>query len=109
MEAARIDGCTEIKTFNKIIIPIIKPALLLQLTINFANSWNNTLYQNIILLDVKKKSISVFLAGDSFGAGEGSSPFVYCFLLVATIPSLIVFILFSHGITTRINLGSVKE
>lgn len=109
LEAARIDGCSEVKTFNKIVLPILKPALLLQLTINFANSWNNTLHQNLVLIDTKKKSISVFLSNMTFFQGSGADPVVYCFLLVATIPSLVIFILFSHGITERINLGAVKE
>ena len=109
IEAARIDGCPELIVFNKIILPIIKPAVLLQLIINFANSWNNTLYQNIVLIDVNKKSISVFLNNITFGSGSGSDPAVYCLLLVSTIPSLVIFILFSHGIVARINLGSIKE
>jgi len=107
IEYARIDGCREITIFNKIILPIIRPAIYLQLIINFANSWNNTLYQNLILIDIHKKSISVFL--NSQGNGSGSDPSMYCFLLVATMPSLIILIVFSRGLTAHINLGAVKE
>ena len=109
IEAARIDGCRELHVFNKIILPIIRPAVLLQLVINFANNWNNTVYQNLVLIDPHKKSISVFLNTFAFGEGAGSDPALYCLLLVATIPSLVIFILFSHGIAARINLGGIKE
>ena len=109
IEAARIDGCREFWIFNKIILPIIKPAILLQLIINFANSWNNTIYQNLVLINVKKKSISVFLKTLSIGKGSGFDPMVYCTLLVSTIPTLVLYILFSHGIAARINLGGIKE
>ncbi len=109
IEAARIDGCREWSVFNRIILPIIKPAILLQLVINFANSWNSTVYQNLVLVDVRKKSISVFLHNFAVGNGAGSDPFVYTALLISTIPSLIIFLLFSNGIASRINLGSIKE
>ena len=41
--------------------------------------------------------------------GSGSDPEVYGLLLVSTIPSLFMFIIFSRGITANINLGGVKE
>lgn len=109
IEAARIDGCPEFLIFNKIILPILKPALLLQLIFNFSMSWNNTIYQGLVLLDIKKKTISLFLKTMTGGVGMGSDPVVYCILLLATVPSLAVYILFSSGIMSNINIGSIKE
>ena len=109
IEAARIDGSNELLTFNRIILPVIRPAIFLQLIINFANSWNNTLYQNYIMIDVHKKTLAVFLNTMTGVRGSGSDPEVYGLLLVSTIPSLFMFIIFSRGITANINLGGVKE
>ena len=109
IEAARIDGCPEFLIFNRIILPILKPALLLQLIFNFSMSWNNTLYQSLVLLDIKKKTIALFLKTLTGGYGTGSDPVIYCILLLATVPSLVVYILFSSGIMANINIGSIKE
>ena len=109
IESARIDGCPELRIFNRIILPIMRPAIFLQLIINFANSWNNTLYQSYIMVDVKKRTLAVFLNTMAQNRGGGSDPEVYTTLLVSTIPSLIMFIIFSKGITANINLGGIKE
>ena len=109
IEAARIDGCPEFLIFNKIILPILKPALLLQLIFNFSMSWNNTIYQGLVLLDIKKKTVALFLKTMTGGVGMGSDPVIYCILLLATVPSLVVYILFSSGIMANINIGSIKE
>ena len=109
IEAARIDGCNEFKIFNKIIVPMIKPAILLQLIFNFATNWNNTIYQKLVLLDVKKKTISIFLNLFAGYNGASTDPGLFCFLLASTIPSFVVYILFSSGIMSRINIGSIKE
>ncbi len=109
IESARIDGCPEFLIFNKIILPILRPALLLQLIFNFSMSWNNTLYQSLVLLDIKKKTIALFLKTLTGGIGIGSDPVIYCILLLATVPSLVVYILFSSGIMANINIGGIKE
>ncbi|MCR5249494.1 MAG: acyltransferase family protein [Lachnospiraceae bacterium] len=109
IEAARIDGCNEILSFFRIILPIMKPAVYLELIINFSLSWNNTVYQNLVLIDVKKKTIATFMNLLAGWSGSGGSPWIYCLLLVSTIPSLVVYILFSEGIMANINIGSVKE
>ena len=108
IEAARIDGCNEFITFNKIILPVTRPAILLQLIFNFTLSWNNTIYQKLVLLDIKKKTIALVINSFS-GYNAGNDPVLYCMVLVGVIPSLVVYILFSPGIISRINLGSIKE
>ena len=40
-EAARIDGSGEFHTFNKIVIPIMKPAMAVQEIFTFVQAWNN--------------------------------------------------------------------
>ena len=41
VEAARIDGCREYRTFNQIVLPIMKPAIAVQAIFTFVGSWNN--------------------------------------------------------------------
>ena len=41
IEAARIDGAREFRIFNQIVLPLMKPALAVQLIFTFVSSWNN--------------------------------------------------------------------
>ena len=53
IEAARIDGSGEFKTFNSIILPIMKPALAVQAIFGFTSSWNNYFTPSLVLLKCK--------------------------------------------------------
>ena len=50
IDAARVDGSGEFYTFNRIILPMLKPALAVQLIFNFVQSWNNY-FMPALLLD----------------------------------------------------------
>ena len=50
VEAARIDGCGEFRTFISIPIPMMKPAIAVQAIFAFVQNWNNYYTQKMILL-----------------------------------------------------------
>ena len=51
IEAARVDGSSEFRTFNQIVLPIIKPALSVQFIFAFVASWNNLFIPSLIIQD----------------------------------------------------------
>ena len=53
VEAARIDGCSEFRTFVSIAIPMMKPAIAVQAIFAFIASWNNFYTPNMILISSK--------------------------------------------------------
>ena len=55
IEAARIDGSGEFRTFNAIVMPLMKPAIAVQMIFTFVSSWNNYFTPALILHDDKKK------------------------------------------------------
>lgn len=109
VEAARIDGSSEFGIFNKIILPAVKPALSLQMIFTFVNVWNNSFYHGMILQRPEKKTIAMFLKTFASNPGCGSDPVVYTILLMAILPPVIVYILFSKSIASQIVIGAVKE
>lgn len=56
VEAARIDGAGEFYTFNKIVLPIMKPALAVQAIFSFVASWNNYFIPALVLDTADKKT-----------------------------------------------------
>jgi multiple sugar transport system permease protein len=67
IEAARIDGCSELKLIFKIVVPLSKPAVLTVAIITFLTSWNDVLWPLIVIRDrnlmTLPQLITVFVLG----------------------------------------------
>lgn len=109
VEAARIDGAGEFHTFNRIVVPIMMPALAVQAIFVFVGSWNN-LFMPLILLTQKEKYtlpiMVTLLKGDIYRTEYGS---IYLGLSLTAIPLFIIYFLLARYIIEGVALGSVKE
>jgi len=109
VEAARVDGSNEFKTFNRIVLPIIKPAIAVQAIFSFVTSWNNYFTPSLIINSANNKTIPILIyqlrSADymKFDLGQ-----VYIMIFVAIIPLLIIYIFLSKYIIRGLTLGSVK-
>ena len=109
VDAARVDGCGEFRTFNFIILPMLKPALAVQLIFSFVQSWNNYFLPSLLLTKAEKKTVPIMIAQlrsadySKFDMGK-----VYMFILLAILPVLIVYIILSKSIIKGVTAGSVK-
>ena len=109
IEAARIDGSSEFRIFNTIILPILKPAIAVQMIFSFINSWNNYLTPSLLLTDKNLKTVPIMIGQlrsadySKFDMGK-----VYMFILLAIIPVMIVYIFLSKSIIKGVTSGSVK-
>ena len=109
IEAARIDGSGEFRTFNRIVIPIMKPAVAVQAIFTFVGSWNNYFIPALVLQSKDKMTVPILIAtlrgADymSFDMGK-----IYMMILVAIVPIILVYLLLSKYIIAGVTLGSVK-
>ena len=110
IEAARIDGSGEFRTFNKIVIPIMKPAMAVQAIFAFVQAWNNYFLPGLILSSNEKKTLPILIASlrsaDFLKFDMGK---VYMLVAIAIVPIIIVYILLSKYIVAGVTLGGVKE
>ena len=107
--SARIDGAGEFRTFNSIVLPIMKPAMATQAIFTYVSSWN-ALFLPMILL-TKKENYTMpimvsLLKGDIYRTEYGA---VYLALTLSVLPLFIVYFLLSKYIIAGVALGSVKE
>ena len=108
IEAARIDGSGELHTFNRIIMPIMKPAVATQAIFQFIAQWNNLFTPTIMLTSDSKKTLPMFvqlLSSNQFRTDYGV---VYVGLFVTIIPLIIVYLILSKYIVAGVALGGVK-
>ncbi len=109
VEAARCDGSSEFRTFNTIILPIMKPAIAVQAIFSFVSSWNNYFIPALLLDKAEMKTVPIMIAQlrsadySKFDMGK-----VYMFILLAILPVMLVYIILSKSIIKGVTSGSVK-
>ena len=107
VEACRIDGASEWRTFTDVMFPMIKPGVGACAIFTFINSWNDYFMQLIMLMGTKELTISVGIATMQ---GENSTDFgiLMAGSALASIPIIIVFLVFQKYFTKGITMGAVK-
>lgn len=109
VEAARIDGSNEFRTFNTIVIPLMKPAIATQAIFCFVASWNTLYTPSIILSSASKYTLPMFiqlLRSEQFRTDYGM---VYMGIFITVVPILLVYFCLSKYIVEGVALGGVKE
>lgn len=109
IEAARIDGSGEFKTFNSIVLPLLKPALAVQMIFAFVGSWNNYFTPALILHTQEKKTLPVLIAqlrGADFLKFDMGQ--VYVMIAFSIFPVIVVYLILSKHIVGGVTLGGVK-
>lgn len=110
VEAARIDGSGEFRTFNSIVLPIMKPAIAVQAIFTFVGSWNNYFVPALVIQSKSKMTVPILIAtlrgADYMNFDMGK---IYMMITVAIVPIIIVYLLLSKYIIAGITLGGVKE
>ena len=107
VEACRIDGASEWRTFTDVMFPMIKPGVGACAIFTFINSWNDYFMQLIMLMSTKELTISVGIATMQ---GENSTDFgiLMAGSALASVPIIIVFLIFQKYFTKGITMGAVK-
>ena len=108
--AARIDGSGEFRTFNRIVLPIMKPAIAVQAIFTFVSSWNNYFVPALVIQSKDKMTVPILIAtlrgADYMNFDMGK---IYMMITVAIVPIIIVYLLLSKYIIAGVTLGGVKE
>ena len=107
VEACRIDGASEWRTFTDVMFPMIKPGVGALAIFTFVNSWNDYFMQLIMLTSTKNLTISTGIATLQ---GESSTDFgiLMAGAALASVPIIIVFLVFQKYFTKGITMGAVK-
>ena len=108
INSARIDGSKEFATFNRIVLPIMKPAIATQAIFTFVQSWNNLFLPLILLTKQENYTMPIMVSllnGDIYKTEHGA---VYMGLTLTVLPLFIVYFSLSKYIIAGVALGGVK-
>ncbi len=107
VEACRIDGASEWRTFTDVMFPMIKPGVGACAIFTFINSWNDYFMQLVMLTSTKNLTISLGIASMQ---AENATDFglLMAGSALASVPIIIVFLVFQKYFTKGITMGAVK-
>ena len=107
LEASKIDGAGEARTFMQIVCPIIKPAFGALAIFTFINTWNDYFLQLIMLTSRSNLSIALGIATLQ---AEMSTDYglIMAGATLGAVPIVLIFVLFQKYFTNGITMGAVK-
>lgn len=106
IEAARLEGLSEVQIFFKMFIPVMKSTYGAAMTVTFMSAWNNYLWPTVILQDSKAITMPMLVANLKSGYSVDYGMLMLG-VLICTLPTAVIFLClqksFANGIT-----GAVK-
>ena len=106
-EAARIDGCSRLKSFFHVIIHVAKPGLFVTALFCFMTSWDEYMYASIFINTTSKKTIQVGMQ-DFVGQYSVDWGLLMSAVVISLIPILIFFALVQKNLVQGLSAGAVK-
>ena len=106
LEAARIDGLSEIAIFFKVYFPVMRPTYAAAAIITFMGSWNNFLWPLVALQSPEMRTVPLVLSnmGSSYTPDYGM---IMCGIVFATLPTAAIFFLMQKYFVAGM-VGAVK-
>ena len=107
LEAARIDGCSELRTFWSIVLPLVKPGVGALAIFTFISGWNDYFMQ---LITIRSESMMTLPLGVALLQQEFTTNYgvIMAGAALASLPMIIIFIAFQKNFTQGITMGAVK-
>jgi multiple sugar transport system permease protein len=109
IDAGRIDGCSELGIFHKIMFPLATPGAFTLGIFTFVAAWNNFFNAYILITTRDKYTLPMLvqtLRGDVYRHEYGA---IYLGLAASIVPIIVIYFLFSRYIVSGISMGAVKE
>lgn len=108
IEAARLDGASELGIFLRIMLPLSRPALATLFIIDFVGTWNELLMALVLLSSETSRTVPLGLLGftGQFGARFAQ---LSAAILIGVAPIVLVYVLFQRYLVSGMTAGAVKE
>jgi multiple sugar transport system permease protein len=107
IDAARLDGFSEFRIFWKIALPLVRPALAALCIFTFLGNWNAYIWPLIVTRSPEMRTLPVGIAFFSSEAG-GAFHLIMAAASLATVPVLVIFVIFQRQIIKGVVLTGLK-
>lgn len=107
LEAARINGCSNLGIFGRIILPLSKPIIMTVTIFTVTAAWGNFMWPYLLLGNTSYEPVSVMLYRLSASSGMAADQYLIL-LMLSIIPMIIVYAIFSRQIMGGLDIGGIK-
>lgn len=107
IEAAKVDGCHSLRIYWNVVLPALRPAAAVLGLLTFMTSWNDFIWPYAVLNDPLNPTVQLSLRSLSSGYYTDMSQ-IFTGTAIATLPLLVVFVVFGRQIIGGIMEGAVK-
>ncbi len=108
-EAACIDGCSVYRSFFSIILPCVRPALFTRAVVDFMLVWNDFFLADILIRSDDLKTLQVGIRGFFVNMGTNEWGIIAAAMVVASVPVILVYLIFSEQIEHAFTAGAVLK
>ncbi len=109
-DAAKIDGCTEIQAFWKIMLPIAQPGIITLVIFNFIALWNDYLWALIFVNTDQRRTLMLGVEAIMRAMRyTGNYAGMFAGVIILFLPTFILFVALSETIISGITAGAVKS
>lgn len=108
IDAARVDGASELRIFARVIMPLCRPALATLGILTFLGSWNNFLWPLVVASSEDKYTLPVALALYSVGQNKTQFGLMLAGAVVVVLPVLLVFLALQRHIIQGVATTGIK-
>jgi ABC-type glycerol-3-phosphate transport system permease component len=106
-DAAKIDGCSDLNIFWRLTLPVGMPAIATTIILNFITLWNEFLYAVVLITDEEKRTLPLGIQ-KFMGDQLQDIGMIATGLMIAIIPVILVYALFSEKLIRGMTAGAVK-
>jgi multiple sugar transport system permease protein len=109
LEAASIDGAGRLRLLWNVVLPLSRPVLAVISIFAIIGAWKDFLWPLLVLQDPEKQTISVALSRLSFASATGiTQNQMFAGLAIASVPMVIIFVIFQRSILGGLSAGAIK-
>jgi len=109
-DAAKIDGCSEMQAFWKVMFPLAQPAIITLIIFNFISMWNDYLWALIFVNNDQRRTLMLGVeAIMRYMRYTGNYAGMFAGVIILFLPTFILFVLLSETIISSITAGAVKS
>ena len=106
LEAARIDGCNDLRIFLKVILPMSRPIIMVLTILTIIGTWSNFMWPYMLLGNTDKEPVSVMLYNSTSGLLRDDESLLLT--MIACVPMIIMYAIFSKRIMGGVNMSGIK-
>jgi len=108
LEAAVVDGCDIFKLMSKVVVPLMKNAIVTVLVLQFFFKWNDLLFSMTFINDTKLKTIQTGLLyfQDEFGSKNWGA--IFASVSMSVLPMLVLYMILNKAVIEGMTAGAVK-